>query len=324
MDKQGEIIIYKDDTGNVKANGLFDNDTIWFTQKGIGELFDVDRSVITKHIKNIFADGELAENSKCAKNAHSQNSGQYPINKPEMYYNLDMIIAVGYRVNSKKATAFRIWATNTLRDHILKGYTINKNAIEVNYKNFLKDVDIIKSLVAKQKNISNAQAIELISAFSKTWLTLDAYDKDKLKDVKGFSKQDVYITADELSSVLSKFKQALVKDKLATDIFGQERLAGGIESILGNVMQSFGGEDLYKSVEEKASYLLYFIVKNHPFIDGNKRSGAYSFIWFLNKTGSKGRENINPETLTALTILIAESDPKDKDKIIGLILTLLS
>ena len=238
------------------------------------------------------------------------------------HYSLDAILSVGYRVNSKTATQFRQWATKTLREHITKGYTVNRRQIAKNYSAFMKSVSDIQALLPEQVLLDPKTILELIKEFSTTWMSLDAYDKETLTTV-GSTKKAVKLTGAELTEAIGSLRSELLKKGEATEIFAQERAAGSIEGIIGNVMQSFGGKAVYATVEEKAAHLLYFMVKNHPFTDGNKRSGAFSFVWFLRKTRSGGSRNINPAALTALTLLIAESDPKKKDQMTALVTQML-
>jgi prophage maintenance system killer protein len=274
--------------------------------------------VISRHIKNIFRTGELNKNSVVAKIATTASDGKiYQVD----YYNLDVILSVGYRVDSKQATQFRIWATKTLKQHLLKGYTINKKQISKNYQSFTKAISNIKAVLPEKQKVRNEEILELVNVFANTWFSLDAYDKEKFPK-KIYSKKRIEITAEELQDVLQKFKEELKKKKQASELFGQERNKEAIRGVIGSVFQSFGGKDVYPSVEEKSAHILYFIIKNHPFVDGNKRSAAFSFVWFLRKADIL-RVAFTPEALTALTILIAESNPKDKEKMIKLVLLLL-
>ena len=315
-----EMIIYQADSGAIEFKGDFKKETIWASQAQIAELFLVERSVITKHIRNIFRDKELEADSVCANFAHTAEDGKtYQVT----YYNLDLIISVGYRVNSKKATVFRQWATKTLRSHIVDGYTSNKKRLAKNYDAFLHAVEDVKALLPSGGQVQAQDALELVKMFASTWFSLDAYDKATLPK-RGAQKKQIVITATELADALVELKRDLVKKKEATPIFGQERSRGSLEGIVGNVFQSFSGNDLYPTLEEKAAHLLYFVVKNHPFTDGNKRSGAFSFVWFLRRAGILNPARMSAEALTALTLLVAESKPKEKEKMVGLILLLLS
>ena len=311
------IVIYQAKNGKIEFRGDFKKDTIWGTQHQIAQLFKIQRSAITKHLNNIFKCRELQEKSVSSILEHTAKDGKVYKTK---FYNLDAILSVGYRVNSTQATQFRIWATKTLKQHLLEGYTINKKQLAKNYRKFQKTLEDIKSLVPADQAISVQSAMELIKAFAHTWFSLESYDKNKFPK-KGFTKKQAHFTAEELNTALKQLKKKLMSEKQATHLFGQERQTNALAGIVGNVFQSFGGQDLYATLEEKSAHLLYFIVKNHPFSDGNKRSGAFAFIWFLQKV-SKLPAGLTPPALTALTLLIAESNPQDKEKMIGLILLL--
>ena len=314
------MVIYQAKSGAIELRGDFGRDTVWATQAQIAEVFQAERSVITKHIRNILNDKELNAISVCAKFAHTADDGKvYQV----QFYNLDIILAVGYRTNSKRAIEFRQWATKTLRAHIVDGYTINKTRITKNYDAFLQTVAEVKALLPKGTAIDTESILELVTLFADTWLSLDAYDKDVLV-TKGATKKSVKITAEMFVEALAVLKESLIAKDEATDLFATERERGSLGGIIGNVMQAFGGKDVYPTVEEKAAHLLYFVIKNHPFLDGNKRSGAYAFVWFLAKAKVLDMTRITPPALTAITLLVAESDPTHKDKMIGLVLTLLS
>jgi prophage maintenance system killer protein len=314
-----KVVIYQAKSGAIELRGDFAKETVWATLDQMAGIFGRDKSVISRHLKNIFNEGELTRISVVAKNATTAADGKiYQVE----YYNLDVILSVGYRVNSKTATQFRQWATKTLRTHIIDGYTINKSRIVKNYAVFLDAVEKIKLLLPESGTVDAKSALELIKMFADTWVSIDAYDKDAFP-TSGASKKQVSITASELASSLLEFKVELQKSGQAGDLFGAERQTGSVAGILGNVLQSFGGKDLYPSVDEKAAHLLYFMIKNHPYSDGNKRHGAFSFIWFLKRTGLLRTDKMTPTALTALTLFIAESDPAHKDRMIGLVLMLL-
>ncbi len=317
--KNKEIAIYKDSKGNIDFRIDSDKDTLWATQADIATLFDVQRPAITKHLKNIFETKELNEKSVCSILEHTADDNKtYKV----QYYNLDAVISVGYRVNSKQATKFRQWATKTLKSHVLDGYTINPNRISKNYEAFLTAVEKVRKLLPENDSVTNQDTLELVKLFANTWFSLDAYDKSKFTK-KSLTKKQVKLSGEELMNAILELKDDLLKKGEATDLFANERGVKSIEGIVGNVFQSFGGKSVYESIEEKAAHLLYFIVKNHPFSDGNKRGGAFSFVWFLRKAKILNTSRITPEALTALTLLVAESDPKDKEQIVGLIVMLL-
>jgi len=320
--KKNEIVIYQTKTGEIEFKGDFKKETLWANQAQIADLFGMERSVVTKHILNIFKENELNRASTCAKIAQVQKEGGKEKRREIEYYNLDVILSVGYRVSSKKATQFRQWATKTLRQHILKGYTINKKQLVKNYDVFLKAVEDVRKLLPAGGQLRAEDILELVKMFASTWFSLNAYDKELLPKT-GATKKQVKITADNITEALLKLRENLLAKKEATELFGTERADGNISGIIGNVFQSFGGNDLYLTVEEKATHLLYFMVKNHPFVDGNKRSGAFAFVWFLQKAKILDIKRLTPEALTALTLLVAESDPKDKNRVTGLILMLL-
>ncbi len=321
MKEKKDIIIYQSKTGKIEFKGDFEKDTVWGSLNQIADLFNVQKPAVSKHLKNIYKEGELNRESTVSILETVQKEGNRKVARRIEYYNLDAIISVGYRVNSKKATQFRIWATKTLKQHLLKGYTINKKQIDKNYQSFMAAISNIRSTLPEKQKIGNKEVLDLVNVFAATWFSLDAYDKEKFPKGK-YSKKKVEITATELQDTLFNLKEELKNKKQATEIFGQERNKDAVSGIVGSVFQSLGGEDVYPSTEEKSAHLLYFIIKNHPFIDGNKRSAAFSFIWFLRKAGIL-RVTLTPETLTALTILIAESNPRDKDKMIKLVLLIL-
>lgn len=320
---QKNIVIYQAKSGAIEFKGDFNRETIWATQAQIAFAFDVNVPTINEHIKNIFKTKELFEKSTIRNFRIVQKEGGRDIERDVLHYNLDMILSVGYRVNSKNATLFRQWATKTLRSYIVDGYAVNKNRIAKNYEKFLGVVKDIQKLLPQDSVVNPGDAIELISLFADTWLSLDAYDKEAQPKAK-LTKKKVQMTAEKISHSLNSLKTSLIEKEEATDIFGMERYEGAVSGIVGNVMQSFGGSDVYPTAEEKAAHLLYFMVKNHPFTDGNKRSGAYSFVWFLDQAKILDISRLTPSALTALTVLVAESNPEHKDKIILLILNLIS
>lgn len=320
-----EIIIYQNANNTPQIEITYEGNTFWLSLNQIAELFERDKSVISRHIKNILKEGELSENDifrTVAKNATVRKEGSRSIKREIVYYSLDVILAVGYRVSSVKGTQFRIWATQRLNDYLIKGYAINQKRLEQNKTHFLQTLEDLKNLSQNNQQIETQEILSLIQSFSNTFFTLDRYDKNNFPN-QG-TQQEIAITAKEFTQDLQQLKSELIQKREATDIFAQEKTKGNLEGIFGNVFQSVFGQDAYPTIEEKAAHLLYFIVKNHPFNDGNKRSGAFSFIWLLHKAKFPFRNKISPETLTTLTILIAESNPADKEKMIGIILLLLN
>jgi hypothetical protein len=319
---ENEVVIYQAKSGAIEFRGDFHKETIWATQSQIAVAFDVNVRTINEHLKNIYKTDELSEKSTIRNFRIVQKEGTREVDRDIQHYNLDAILSVGYRVNSKKATMFRQWATKTLRSHIVDGYTINRSRVAKNYDEFLKAVEQVKKLLPAGGVMDAEGTLELVKLFASTWFSLDAYDRSEFPK-SGATKKQVKLTGNDLENALAEFKRDLIGRNEATELFGMEKQKESIVGIIGNVFQTFEGKDLYGSVEEKAAHLLYFIVKNHPFADGNKRSGAFSFVWFLKRTLILDTSRLTPEALTVLTLLVAESDPKDKDRMIGLVLMLL-
>ncbi len=313
-----QTLVYQAKDGAIELKLDKKDETILANLNQIAELFGVQKAAISKHLSNIFKEGELENDSVVSILETTASDGK---NYKVSYYNLDAIISVGYRVNSKQATNFRIWATKTLKKYLTNGVAINKKLISQNHQKFLKAIEDIKTLSQDSKNLKAGDILDLIKSFSYTWFSLDSFDKGEFP--KQGTKKSIAVDAKELEQDIAKLKAELMAKKEATAIFATEKNQGTLEGILGNVFQSAFGEDVYPSLEEKAAHLLYFIVKNHPFNDGNKRSGAFAFIWFLRKSGLQFLDRISPETLASLTILIAESNPKEKDKMVGLVVMLL-
>ncbi|MBI2448168.1 virulence protein RhuM/Fic/DOC family protein [Candidatus Microgenomates bacterium] len=316
------IVIYQAKSGAIELKGDLSRETIWATQAQMAFVFGVNPQAITKHLKNIYKEGELSKKATCSKMEQVQIEGGRRVERSVDIYNLDAIVSVGYRISSKTGTRFRQWATKTLRSYIVDGYAINKNRIAKNYEQFIRAVENVKKFLPAGASVDTKGVLELVSMFADAWLSIGAYDKKKFA-TSGATKKSVKLTSEMLDEAILVLKKSLIEKDEATDLFATERERGSVAGIVGNVMQSFSGGDAYPTIEEKATHLLYFMVKNHPFIDGNKRSGAFAFIWFLRKAGRLNTKRLTPEALTALTLLVAESNPKDKDQIIGLVLMLL-
>ena len=327
MRGMGEIVFYKPSKNEVELKVRFEDETVWLSQAQIAFLFGAERSVITKHLRNIFRSKELNRDSVCAKIAHTASDGK--IYKTQ-FYNLDMIISVGYRVNSQRATQFRIWATKILKNYLLQGYAINeKRLMEAQNKfnqlqetiNFLRKKSKAKLLKGQEKEILN-----LLADYSKTLSLLEKYDKSKLKTEKG-QKAKFVLEYENCLNIISELKNNLAAKKEAGDIFGNE-VSAKFESVAKNLYQTFGNKELYQSIENKAAHLLYLTIKDHPFIDGNKRIGSFLFVYFLDKNNylyrEGGEKKINDNALTALALLIAESNPKEKEQMIAFITQLLN
>lgn len=317
-----EIIVYQTKNGSLELRSDFTTETIWVNRMQMAEIFDVQPQAITKHIKNIYTDNELERMSTSSKMELVQEESGRIVKRQVDFYNLEMVISVGYRINSIKATKFRQWATQTLKQHITKGFTINQKNLEKNKTQFLQTLEDLKILTTNNNLIEAKDILTLIKSFSDTFFSLESYDKNEFP--KQGTQEEIETSVVELYRDIQQLKTELIKKREATELFAQEKKQDNLEGIFGTVFQSVFGEDAYPTVEEKAAHLLYFIIKNHPFNDGNKRSGAFSFIWLLHKAGYNFKDKISPETLTALTILIAESNPADKEKMIGIVLLLLN
>jgi prophage antirepressor-like protein len=267
--KQGQIIIYKDKSGKKAVDVRLKDNSVWLNTHQIAELFDIDRTGVVRHVANIYKTRELDRNSTCAKIAQFAKDGKI---RQMDYYNLDMIISVGYRVNSKKATQFRIWATSVLKDYVIKGYAINKKRLEKNYQEFEKTIKLIKSTVGNKALTADEKdgLLKVVTDYADSWVTLQRYDEDRLKIPAKARKVKFSLGYEFSIGAISELKANLIKKKQASSLFGQES-GRGLEAILGNLYQSFGRKELYPGLEEKAANLLYLIIKDHPFTDGNKR-----------------------------------------------------
>ena len=329
LEQRGEIVIYRTEDGKAAVDVKLDRENVWLSQKGIAQLFGTEVPAVNKHIKNILKEGELQGKATISKMEIVQTEGKRKIRRVVEVYNLDMIISVGYRINSRRATQFRIWATSVLREHLLKGYTVNKRALErstASIAEMQKTISFITSVRNKRLSSDEAQGLlTIIKQYTDTWTTLEAYDSGKLTK-RTSEKHSIPLSTEEAYAGLAHLKRELTKRGEAGDLFGVEH-GRGLDRILGAVFQTFGGKELYPSVEEKAAHLLYFIIKDHPFSDGNKRSGAFLFLEFLRKnrslTKKDGQPKLTDTGLTALAILIAESKPNEKGQMIALITNLL-
>ena len=326
MSADNSIVIYKTSNNQIDVDIDYKNDTLWLNVEKISDLFEKDRTTIQRHIKNIYKEGELEQDSTCAFFAQVQKEGSRNVTRQIPYYNLDVILAVGYRVSSKVATDFRKWATNVLKQYLVSGYAINEKRlaekqeqIEVlrNSLNLLT-----RSIASQAKNIDDAQNLaKVLEIFAKGLGLLDDYDNKTLA-TKGLTKREALkISKDEYLELISR-----MKPEFGSDVFANPK-DDSFDSSINQIYQTFGGEDCYPTLEEKAAMLLYMLVKNHSFTDGNKRIGAACFLHFLERNDmlyQNGTPILDNATLFALTLLIASSKPEEKDTMKQVILSVLN
>ncbi|MCI5192914.1 MAG: hypothetical protein D3915_07260 [Candidatus Electrothrix sp. AU1_5] len=318
--QQGELILYQTDDGQTGLDVRLKGETVWLTQGQMQELFGRERSVITKHINNIFKEGELDRERVSAKFAHTAADGKtYNV----AHYNLDVIISVGYRVKSRRGTQFRIWATTVLKQHLIQGYTLHqKRLAEKGVAEVRQVLDLLSCTLENHElvNDDGRSVLGLVRNYARTWRLLWQYDEDALS-VSKYQKSGRVPEYKEVRKAIDSLRLDLLERGEATDIFGNEQ-GQGLDGILGAIRQSFAGQELYPSIEEQAAHLLYFVIKDHPFTDGNKRIASFLFLLFLqfNQHCSK----FDDKALVALTLLIASSAPEQKDLLIRLTVNLIT
>ncbi len=320
----GEIIIYQTEDGQAKLDVRLEQETIWLSLDQIAVLFGRDKSVISRHLNNVFKSQELLRDSVVAKNATTASDGKtYMVD----YYNLDAIISVGYKVNSKRGTEFRIWATQVLKDHIVKGYTVNEKRLRdenARLKELQETVDLLGRII-DQRQLAGQEAeglLKVVADYSQALKLLDDYDYSRLTIGDVTDKARFVITYEAARSAIDKLASSF-----DSTLFGREK-DDSFKGSLGAIYQTFDGKEVYPSIEEKAAHLLYFVVKNHSFVDGNKRIAASLFLWFLDANGILYRNDrdkrIGDNALVALTLMIAESKPEEKDVIIKVVVNLIN
>ena len=317
---KNEIILFENQ--NVKLEVNMKDETVWLSLDQMAKLFGRDRTVITRHINNVFKDNELDKNEVCAKFAHTTQHGAL-LDKTQTryldYYNLDMIISIGYRVKSKNGVIFRKWANKVLKDYLLKGYVVNQKRLEYLEKT-VKLIDIAGRIDTELKGTEAREIIKVINNYSNALNLLDDYDHKRITKPNG-TKNNKQVTYENCMDIIGS-----LKFNSDSDLFALER-DKGLKAIIGNIYQSFDGKDLYPTTEEKAANFLYLITKNHTFIDGNKRIAATLFIYFLEFYNILYNENgqvIDNNTLVAITLLIAQSNPKEKEILIDLVMNFLN
>jgi len=324
MENNGEIIIYETGNNQAQIKVKLEQETVWLTQNQMATLFGKSRVTITEHIGNVFRERELKKNSVCRNFRHTAKDGK---SYEAQYYNLDVIISVGYRVKSKRGTQFRMWATTRLKEYLIKGYSINEKRLKEKEQQLIelkKTVGLLEN-VTKEKRLSSSEAkglLKVITDYTYALDTLDKFDHKKLDDPGKQTKEKFKITYAEAIKAIKTLKQKFG----GSELFGNEK-DKSFRSSLENIYLTFQRKELYKGVENKAAHLLYFVVKNHSFTDGNKRIAAFLFIWFLERNGllytKEGFKKIEDNTLVPLTLMIAESKPEDKEMMIKVILNLM-
>lgn len=323
------IEIFKTNKGETEIQVSFEKETVWLSLNQISSLFLKDKSVISRHLKNIYLENELEYTATVAKIATVQKEGKRSINRNIEFYNLDAILSVGYRVNSKIGTEFRKWATQKLKDYLIKGYAINKQLIE-EQKNKLqlleKEVDVLNQKVFETQKIFTDGFLNIISTYSKSFELLSKYDNDELS-TDNLNKKIIYVVNyNDVKKTIQRLKDNLIQKGEAGELFGNEK-DKSFAGILGSISQTIFGELAYPSIEEQAAQLLYSIIKGHAFSDGNKRIGSFVFVWFLNQNNFQFDENnqqkINDNTLVSLALAVAQSLPEQREIIIKLIINLI-
>lgn len=327
MENKGEIVIYQREDGKAEIAVTLHKESLWLSLNQIAELFGRDKSVISRHVRNIFCEGELDRGATVAFFATVQDEGGRRVKRQVEYYDLDIILSVGYRVNSKRGTQFRIWANNILREYLIKGYALNEKRLterEKELRALKTGIRLLERSITNQaQRIDQARTlVTIIADFSKGLEILDDYDYGRL-DAKGLTeKQALVLSHEECRSIVGQ-----IKDEFNSPLFGREK-DDTLKSSIGQIYQTFGAKELYPSIEEKAAMLLYLIVKNHSFIDGNKRIAAAIFLYFLNVNGILYRPDkttlIEGNTLAAITLMIAESNPAEMETIKKIIMSILN
>jgi prophage maintenance system killer protein len=325
MKPSGQVVLYKTEDGKAQVEVHLKQDSVWLSLNQMAELFDRDKSVISRHLSDVFRSGELARQSVVAKNATTAADGKtYQVE----FFNLDAILSVGYRVNSKRGTQFRIWATNVLRQHLVNGYTLNEKRLQAQSERMRElqhAIDMIGQ-IADHKALTSDEAgalIRVIRDYAYGLDLIDAYDHQLVAVTGTHERVAQPLEYVEARKAIDELRQHYT----AGDLFGREK-DDSFQGSLANIFQTFDGKELYPSIEEKAAGLLYFLVRNHPFVDGNKRIAAFMFLWFLERNGAlyrpDGTKRIADNALVALTLMVAESKPQEKDLIVKMTINLIN
>jgi len=327
---RGEVVVYEAPDGEVRVDVRLERDTVWLSLGQMADLFGRDKSVISRHLRSVFASGELDREATVAKNATVQREGDREVVREVEYFSLDAILSVGYRVNSKRGTQFRIWATRTLRDHVIRGYTLNERRLR---ERGLGEIEqavglLARTLTAHELVSDEGRAVlDVVQQYSRTWRWLFEYDEGRLPAAPARPVVPAAsILLGDARAAIASLREAVTERSEAGPLFGQER-GDALAGILGAIEQTFDGQALYRTAQERAAHLLYFAVKDHPFSDGNKRIGTLLFLEYLRRNGllqlTDGSPRLADNATVALTLLIAESEREQKDLMIRLLLNLL-
>ena len=324
--EENQIVIYQTEDGQTQIEVRLENETVWLTQSQMAELFQTDRTSIVRHINNIYKVEELEREATCAKIAQVQTEGKRRVSRNIPYFNLDMIISVGYRVNSKRGVKFRQWANRVLRDYLIKGYVVNEKIRRNQIGELRQLVGMLGRTIQNQPLLSNDETnalFEVVTDYTYALDTLDNYDYQRLTIEKTTKEESFHATYESAMAEINQLREKFGGSVL----FGNEK-DDSFKSSIGQIYQTFGGVELYPSVEEKAATLLYLVTKNHSFSDGNKRIAATLFLWFLNNNGilyrEDGSKRLADNTLVALTLMIAESKPEEKDVMVKVVVNLIN
>lgn len=316
------IVIFE--SGDQPVQVRLEGETVWLTQAQVAELFAVTPQNVTMHLKNIYQEQELAEDATCKDFLQVQSEGGREVKRKRKHYNLDAIISVGYRVNSRRATQFRIWATRTLRQHLVDGYTLNQQRLRERGIAFEQALDLLSRTLANQQLVSaeGEAVLRVIADYARSWSLLQGYDEQSLIGQTGKQRDMWPLHLDAVLAAIAQLKAELIAKGEATELFGQVR-GDGLASAIATIEQGFGDELFYPNVASRAAHLLYFIIKNHPLADGNKRTGSFLFLWYLRLNqhllARPVERLINDNTLVALALLVAESEPAQKDLMVKLV-----
>lgn len=316
------IIIFESSDQSVQVR--LEGETVWLSLQQLADLFERDKSVISRHLKNIFETNELERSATVAKNATVQIEGDREVVRHIDYFNLDAIISVGYRVSSARATQFRIWATSVLREHLVEGYTLNQHRLAERGIEFEQAVRLLSRTLANQQLVSDQgeAVVQVIADYARSWSLLQGYDEQSLTGLSGQQGDMRALDLDEVLRAIAQLKAELIAKGEATELFGQLR-GDGLASAIATIEQGFGDTFFYPNVASRAAHLLYFVVKNHPLADGNKRTGSFLFLWYLRLNQSllarPVEQLINDNTLVALALLVAESEPAQKELMVKLV-----